>query len=65
MGSTRIDAPQIDPINVAQQIKETSRAYREATPDIIAAETALRGPMQDLALADAQKALIGMMMHQK
>ena len=59
MGSTRIDAPQIDPINVAQQIKETSRAYREATPDIIAAETALRGPMQDLALADAQKALMG------
>ena len=59
MGSTRIDAPQIDPINVAQQIKETSRAYREATPDIIAAETALRGPMQDLALADAKKALIG------
>ena len=59
MGSTRIDAPQIDPINVAQQIKETSRAYRESTPDIIAAETALRGPMQDLALADAKKALIG------
>lgn len=59
MGSTRIDAPQIDPINVAQQIKDTSRAYREATPDIIAAERALRGPMQDLALADAQKALMG------
>jgi hypothetical protein len=59
MGSTRIDAPQIDPINIAQQIKDTSRAYREATPDIIAAETALRGPMQDLALADAQKALMG------
>ena len=59
MGSTRIDAPQIDPINVAQQIKETSRAYREATPDIIAAEQELRGPMQQLALQDAQTALMG------
>jgi len=59
MGSTRIDAPQIDPINVAQQIKDTSRAYREATPDIIAAERALRGPMQQLALQDAQTALLG------
>ena len=59
MGSTRIDAPQIDPINVAQQIKETSRAYRESTPDIIAAERALRGPMQQLALQDAQTALQG------
>lgn len=59
MGSTRIDAPQIDPINVAQQIKDTSRAYRESTPDIIAAERALRGPMQQLALQDAQTALMG------
>ena len=59
MGSTRIDAPQIDPINVAQQIKETSRAYRESTPDIIAAERELRGPMQQLALQDAQTALMG------
>lgn len=59
MGSTRIDAPQIDPINVAQQIKETSRAYRESTPDIIAAERELRGPMQQLALEDAQTALMG------
>jgi hypothetical protein len=59
MGSTRIEAPQIDPINVAQQIKDTSRAYKEATPDIIAAERALRGPMQDLALQDAFKALMG------
>lgn len=59
MGSTRIDAPQIDPINVAQQIKDTSRAYRQATPDIIAAERELRGPMQQLALQDAQTALMG------
>ena len=59
MGSTRIDAPQVQPIDVAQQIRETSRAYREATPDIIAAETALRGPMQQLALQDAQAALLG------
>ena len=59
MGSTRIDAPQIDPIDVAQQIRDTSRAYRESTPDIIAAEQALRGPMQQLALQDYQTALLG------
>ena len=59
MGSTRIDAPEIQPIDVAKQIRDTSRAYREATPDIIAAERALRGPMQQLALQDAQTALMG------
>ena len=59
MGSTRIDAPEVQPIDVAQQIRDTSRAYRESTPDIIAAERALRGPMQQLALQDAQTALMG------
>jgi len=59
MGSTRIDAPQIDPINVAQQIKDTSRAYSEAAPDIIAAEGRIRPAMQQLALDDAQTALMG------
>jgi hypothetical protein len=59
MGSTRIDAPQIDPIDVAQQIKDTSRAYREAAPDIIAAEARIRPEMQQLALDDAKTALLG------
>ena len=59
MGSTRIDAPQIDPIDVAQQIKDTSRAYSEAAPDIIAAEARIRPEMQQLALDDAQTALLG------
>ena len=59
MGSTRIDAPQIEPIDVAQQIRDTSRAYRQSTPDIIAAERALRGPMQQLALEDLQTSLLG------
>lgn len=59
MGSTRIDAPQIDPIDVAQQIKDTSRAYSEAAPDIIAAESEIRPAMQQLALQDAQTALMG------
>ena len=59
MGSTRIDAPKIDPIDVAQQIKDTSRAYSEAAPDIIAAESEIRPAMQQLALDDAQTALLG------
>ena len=59
MGGTRIEAPEVQPIDVARQIRDTSRAYREATPDIIAAERALRGPMQQLALQDAQTALMG------
>jgi hypothetical protein len=59
MGSTKIDAPEIKPIDVAKQIRDTSRAYRQATPDIIAAERALRGPMQKLALEDYQTALLG------
>ena len=59
MGSTKIDAPEIKPIDVAKQIRDTSRAYRQATPDIIAAERALRGPMQELALEDYQTALLG------
>jgi hypothetical protein len=58
MGSTKIDAPEIKPIDVAKQIRDTSRAYRQATPDIIAAERALRGPMQKLALEDYQTALL-------
>ena len=59
MGSTRIDAPEIQPIDIGQQIRETAQAYRQSTPDIIAAERALRGPMQQLALQDYQTALIG------
>ena len=59
MGSTRIDAPEVQPIDFAKQIRDTASAYRQATPDIIAAERALRGPMQQLALQDAQTALTG------
>jgi hypothetical protein len=59
MGSTRIDAPEVQPIDIGQQIRETATAYRQATPDIVAAERALRGPMQQLALQDAQTALMG------
>jgi len=59
MGSTRIDAPEVQPIDIGQQIRETAAAYRQATPDIIAAEEALRGPMQQLALQDYQTALFG------
>jgi len=59
MGSTRIDAPEVQPIDIGQQIRETAAAYRQATPDIVAAERALRGPMQQLALQDAQTALMG------
>jgi len=59
MGSTRIDAPEVQPIDIGKQIRETATAYRQATPDIIAAEQALRGPMQQLALQDYQTALIG------
>lgn len=59
MGSTRIDAPEVQPIDIGKQIRETAAAYRQATPDIIAAEQALRGPMQQLALQDYQTALFG------
>lgn len=59
MGSTRIEAPEVQPIDIGQQIRETATAYRQATPDIIAAEQALRGPMQQLALQDYQTALFG------
>ena len=59
MGGTRIEAPQVQPIDIAEQIRQTTQAYRQSTPDIIAAERALRGPMQQLALQDAQTALMG------
>jgi hypothetical protein len=59
MGSTRIEAPEVQPIDIGQQIRETAAAYRQATPDIIAAEEALRGPMQQLALQDYRTALFG------
>ena len=59
MGSTRIDAPEVQPIDIAKQIRDTASAYRQAAPDIIAAERDLRGPMQQLALQDAQTALMG------
>jgi len=59
MGGTRIEAPEVQPIDIAEQIRQTTQAYRQSTPDIIAAERALRGPMQQLALQDAQTALMG------
>ena len=59
MGGTRIEAPEVQPIDIAEQIRQTTRAYRQSTPDIIAAERALRGPLQQLALQDAQTALMG------
>lgn len=59
MGSTRIDAPQVQPIDIAKQIRDTSRAYVQAAPDIIAAESTIRPAMQQLALDDAQTALLG------
>ena len=59
MGSTRIEAPKVQPIDIAEQIRQTTQAYRQSTPDIIAAERALRGPLQQLALQDAQTALMG------
>lgn len=59
MGSSNYTAPQVQDIDVAKQISDTARAYRQATPDIIAAERALRGPMQQLALEDLQTTLLG------
>ena len=59
MGGTRIEAPEVQPIDIGEQIRQTTQAYRQSTPDIIAAERALRGPMQQLALQDAQTALMG------
>ena len=59
MGSSNYTAPQVQDIDVAKQISDTARAYRQATPDIIAAERELRGPMQQLALEDLQTSLLG------
>jgi hypothetical protein len=59
MGSSNYTAPQVQDIDVAKQIRDTARAYRQATPDIIAAERELRGPMQQLALEDLQTTLLG------
>jgi hypothetical protein len=59
MGSTRIEAPKIEPVDVGESITQAAEGYRLAAPDIKAAEETLRPVMQRLALEDAQTALLG------
>ena len=59
MGSTSVQAPKIEPVNVYKALTDTARAYREAAPNIVQAEKAIRPEMQKLALADASTALLG------
>ena len=59
MGSTSVQAPKIEPVNVYKALTDTARAYRDAAPNIVQAEKAIRPEMQKLALADASTALLG------
>jgi hypothetical protein len=59
MGSTRYEAPEIIPVDIAQSLRDSAIGYRDAAPDIILAEETLRPAMQKLALADAKIALLG------
>jgi hypothetical protein len=47
------------PIDIAELFKATAKGFKEAAPDIIEAEKAMRPAMQDLALDDARRALMG------
>ena len=58
-GSTTIQAPTQTPVNVYESTRDYTRGLRDAVPDIIATEQALRGPLQRLALEDYQTALFG------
>jgi len=58
-GSTTIQAPTQTPVNVYESTRDYTRGLRDAVPDIIATEQALRGPLQQLALQDYQTALFG------
>jgi len=49
----------VDPIDIEKVLKSTAKGFLAATPAMIEAEKAMRPAMQDLALDDARRALMG------
>lgn len=59
MGSTKIEAPEIKPIDIGASITQAATGYEAAAPAMIRTEETLRPAMQKLALADAKISLLG------
>ena len=59
MGSTKVEAPEIKPIDIGASITQAATGYESAAPAMIRTEETLRPAMQKLALADAKISLLG------
>ena len=49
----------LESVDIAEALKGAAQGFKEATPYMIDAEKAMRPAMQDLALSESKRALMG------